>query len=357
VILFFKTTAAEQQATQAQERLAMMGLNTRIVTGAQGILLIIQDDVSVMPTHVFSQLPGVAKVIRTQSQCSLVLKDSEGAVKLSTGLTIGGKQKPVVIAGPCSVEGQVHAQQVARCVKESGADMLRGGAFKPRSSPYDFQGLGKEALKYLAEARTSTGLPVVSEVMSAEQVEQAYEYLDMFQIGARNMYNYELLKEVGKTDKPVLLKRAMSATIQELLNAAEYILLEGNSQVVLCERGIRTFETHTRNTLDLSAVAALKLMTSLPVLVDPSHATGRPELIRPMSRAAIACGADGLLIEVHESPNEALSDGEQAINSATLKDIVRDVAVLYAAITGKESGEAAAAPHAVTSLQAVSSTR
>jgi 3-deoxy-7-phosphoheptulonate synthase len=297
------------------------------------VLLVILDDVSTMPTHVFSQLPGVEKVIRTQPQCSLVLKDGIPAVSVGGRLAIGGNCRPVVIAGPCSVEGQAHVLQVARAVKDCGADMLRGGAFKPRTSPYEFQGLGKDALKYLAEARTATGLPVVSEVMSAEQVELAEPFVDMFQIGARNMYNYELLREVGRTQRPVLLKRGMSATIQELLNAAEYILLEGNMQVVLCERGIRTFETYTRNTLDLSAVVALKSMTPLPVIVDPSHATGRRDLIRPLSRAAIACGADGLLIEVHETPCHALSDGEQAVTSSTLREIIQDVQAIHGVLT------------------------
>jgi 3-deoxy-7-phosphoheptulonate synthase len=232
------------------------------------------------------------------------------------------------------VENRDHALDVARHVRDAGARMLRGGAFKPRTSPYDFQGLGVRGLEYLAEAKRATGLPVVSEVMSPEQIEQAEPFVDVFQIGARNMFNYELLKEVGRTRRPVLLKRGFSATIQEFLSAAEYILLEGNLQVILCERGIRTFETHTRNTLDLSAVAALKALTPLPVIVDPSHGTGRAELIRPLSRAAIACGADGLLIEVHESPCEALSDGDQAITSAALREIVSDVHKIHLALGG-----------------------
>lgn len=239
-------------------------------------------------------------------------------------VTIGGGT-PVVIAGPCSVESMEHALEAARSVRSAGASMLRGGAFKPRTSPYDFQGLGVQGLHHLQRAKQATGLPIVSEVMSAEQVALADPFLDVFQIGTRNMYNYELLKAVGQTRKPVLLKRGMSATLNEFLNAAEYILLQGNDQVILCERGIRTFETHTRNTLDLSAVAALKHMTALPVIVDPSHGTGRPELIRPMSRAAIACGADGLLIEVHDRAHQAYSDGEQAITSSTLREIISDV--------------------------------
>lgn len=329
MILLFNCASGNQQAERSRERLSAMGLRAELLKATQNTMLIVLDDVSTMPTHVFSQLPGVEKVIRTTPQHSLVFRNGAAAVDVGARLTIGGNSKPVVIAGPCSVEGHGHAVQTARAVKDAGADMLRGGAFKPRTSPYDFQGLGKEGLKYLGDARTATGLPVVSEVMSPSHVELAEPYVDMFQIGARNMYNYELLREVGKARRPVLLKRGMSATLQELLGAAEYILMEGNTQVVLCERGIRTFETHTRNTLDLSAVAALKAAIPLPVLVDPSHATGRPELIRPLSRAAIACGADGLLIEVHENPSDAMSDGEQAITPTTLKDIVNDAHALH----------------------------
>jgi len=247
------------------------------------------------------------------------------------GVTIGGS-RPVVIAGPCSVESREHALEAATEVLAAGAQLMRGGAYKPRTSPYDFQGLGLDGFKFLYEAKQLTGLPIVSEVMSAKQIELAEPFVDIFQIGARNMYNYELLKEVGRTRRPVLLKRGLTATIQELLCAAEYILLEGNTQVILCERGIRTFETHTRNTLDLSAVAVLKSLVPLPVIVDPSHGTGRRELIRPMSRAAIACGADGLLIEVHDHPCDALSDGDQAITSATLKEIIADVHKIHSAL-------------------------
>lgn len=337
MILTLKSPCSEQQLSRAQEKLDQLGLNSQAVKGAQGTLLIVLDDVSTLPTHFFGRIPGVDRVIRTQPQCSLVFKNGAGSIEMGARLTIGGTNRPVVIAGPCSVEGQSHVLQVARAVKDAGADMLRGGAFKPRTSPYDFQGLGKDGLKFLSEARTVTGLPVVSEVMSADHVEQAEPYVDMFQIGARNMYNYELLREVGRARRPVLLKRGMSSTLQELVNAAEYILLEGNMQVILCERGIRTFETHTRNTLDLSAVAALKAMTPLPVVVDPSHATGRPELIRPMSRAAIACGADGLLIEVHDNPCDALSDGEQAVTSTVLRDIIRDVHTIHEALRASDS--------------------
>jgi 3-deoxy-7-phosphoheptulonate synthase len=331
VILVFKSSAQEQQLAAAQQQLDRLGFTFKAVRTAAGCLFIIMDDVSTLPTHVFSQLPGVDKVVRVAPQCSLVFH--KGITSVPVGGFAVGAGKPVVVAGPCSVENEPSLMHLAHAVKSAGAHMLRGGAFKPRTSPYDFQGLGLEALQFLAAARSVTGMPIVSEIMSASQIESAAPYVDVFQVGARNMYNYDLLRELGRARKPVLLKRAMSATLQEFINAAEYIMLQGNLHVILCERGIRTFETHTRNTLDLSAVAALKTMTPLPVLVDPSHGTGRRELVRAMSRAAIACGADGLLIEVHEQPNLALSDGEQAITPDALKSIISDVEKIRAALT------------------------
>ncbi len=217
----------------------------------------------------------------------------------------------VIIAGPCSVESEKLLLFIARELKKAGVDGLRGGAFKPRTSPYDFQGLGVEGLKIMAAAREETGLPVVSEIMDTRDVEQGERYADMIQVGSRNMQNYSLLKEVGKLRKPVLLKRGMQATLSEWLNAAEYILAGGNTQVVLCERGIRTFESATRFSLDLNIVPAVKIATHLPIIVDPSHGTGRAEMIEPMSLASVAAGADGLLIEVHPHPDKALSDREQ----------------------------------------------
>ncbi len=331
MILIFKNgTGARSLVSAAQEKLERMGLTCELIATQSAFLLVVLDDVSTVPTHIFNQLSGVEKVMRLTPQCSLAFRN--GASRLKIGpVTIGGGN-PIIIAGPCSVESSDHITKLAKAVRASGAHMLRGGAFKPRSSPYDFQGLGLDGLKYLAQARAESGLPVVSEIMSATQVEDAADYVDVFQIGARNMYNYDLLKEVGRCGRPVLLKRAMSATLNEFVSAAEYILLQGNLQVMLCERGIRTFETHTRNTLDLSAVAALKGMTPLPVLVDPSHGTGRRELVQPLSRAAIACGADGLLIEVHDQPNQAYSDGEQAITPDMLRSIADDAQRIYAVL-------------------------
>lgn len=236
-------------------------------------------------------------------------------VKIGNGL--------VVIAGPCSVESEEQMLESARAVKKAGADMLRGGAFKPRTSPYAFQGLGLHGLKLLAEARKQTGLPIVTEVIDPRDVSWVAEFADILQIGTRNMQNYSLLKEVGQTGRPVLLKRGMYSTLEEWLNCAEYILSEGNPNVILCERGIRTFETYTRNTLDLSAVPAIKELTHLPVIIDPTHSTGRVNLIGPMSMAAVAAGADGLIIEVHYKPEEALCDADQALTPTLFADIMK----------------------------------
>nr|WP_320145246.1 3-deoxy-7-phosphoheptulonate synthase [uncultured Anaeromusa sp.] len=237
---------------------------------------------------------------------------------------IGGAQ-PAVMAGPCAVESREQLLAAARLVKAGGAQMLRGGAFKPRTSPYAFQGLEEQGLQLLAEAREETGLAVVTEVMEAAAVSLVASYADMLQVGARNMQNFALLKALGKAGKPVLLKRGLSATIEEWLCAAEYILEAGNNQVVLCERGIRTFETHTRNTLDLGAVAAVKGLSHLPVIVDPSHGTGRRELVHPMTLAALAAGADGALIEVHPCPEEALCDGPQSLPPMEYLELMDDV--------------------------------
>ncbi|UCF93679.1 MAG: 3-deoxy-7-phosphoheptulonate synthase [Desulfobacterales bacterium] len=236
----------------------------------------------------------------------------------------------IVIAGPCSVESEEQTLETARAVKAAGADMLRGGAFKPRTSPYAFQGLGLRGLKILASARRQTGLPIVTEVIDPRDVSWVAEFADMLQIGTRNMQNFSLLKEVGRSGRPVLLKRGMYSTLEEWLNCAEYILSEGNPDVILCERGIRTFETYTRNTLDLSAVPAMKELTHLPIIIDPTHSTGRINLIGPMSQAALAAGADGLIIEVHHKPDEALCDAEQALTPEMFADLMRRLRPLQA---------------------------
>ncbi len=231
----------------------------------------------------------------------------------------------VVMAGPCSVESEEQTLSIAVAVKEAGAHVLRGGAFKPRTSPYSFQGLGLKGIKILMKAKEKTGLPIISEVMDPRDVAWMEEFVDIFQVGARNMQNFSLLKELGRSKKPVLLKRGMNSTLKELLYSAEYILKEGNPNVILCERGIRTFEPFTRNTLDLSAVPALRKLTHLPVIVDPSHGTGKRELVEPMALAAVAAGADGIMVEVHNQPEKALSDSEQALTPDQFRSLVKKV--------------------------------
>jgi 3-deoxy-7-phosphoheptulonate synthase len=250
------------------------------------------------------------------------------------GVEVGGSEV-VILAGPCAVESQEQLFETARAVKAGGAKILRGGAFKPRTSPYKFQGLGDEGLELLGKTSRETGLPVVTEVMDTRQVELVAGYADMLQIGSRNMFNYALLKEVGKLNKPILLKRGMMATIDEFLMAAEYILKQGNEQVILCERGIRTFETSTRNTLDLSAVPMLKHLTHLPVIVDPSHGTGIRWMVPAMAKAAVAAGADGLIIEVHYRPEEAMCDGDQSLNLTEFAQLIQDLKKVAKAV-GRE---------------------
>jgi len=244
------------------------------------------------------------------------------------GVKIGSGAPPVIIAGPCAVESREQLMETARLVRDSGAQFLRGGAFKPRTSPYSFQGLAQKGLEYLAEARKETGLKVITEVMDADSLDIVAGCADVFQIGSRNMQNFHLLRAVGRYNKPVLLKRGLAATVDEWLNAAEYIVQEGNSNVILCERGIRTFENYTRNTLDLSAVGAVKYFSHLPVIVDPSHATGKRHLIGSMSMAAVAAGADGLMIEVHPTPDTAQCDGEQSLNPSQYLNLISEVVKL-----------------------------
>ena len=277
-----------------------------------------------------NSLDGVEKTVRITEKYKLVSREfkPEDTVIDIGGVKIGAGHL-TVMAGPCAVESMEQLMEAAECVKKYGAKFLRGGAFKPRTSPYDFQGLAEEGLKMLREAADKTGLKVVTEIVNINDVELITKYADMIQIGARNMQNFQLLKEVGKVHTPVLLKRGLSATISEWLNAAEYVMAGGNDNVVFCERGIRTYETYTRNTLDLSAVAAIKEISHLPIIVDPSHGTGRWQMVPAMARAAIAAGADGLIIEVHPHPEVALSDGDQSLtpeNFQKTMEEVRDIA-------------------------------
>jgi 3-deoxy-7-phosphoheptulonate synthase len=270
--------------------------------------------------------PGVESVVAIRQPFKLVGRELRAEkTTITVGDTIFGADQFVVIAGPCSVEGRGQVLETAQGVQKAGATVLRGGAYKPRTSPYDFQGLEEEGLQLLAEARDATGLKVCTEVMTPEQVDLVAEYADILQIGARNMQNFALLKRVGKITKPILLKRGLSATIKEFLMSAEYIVSQGNPQVILCERGIRTFETMTRNTLDISAVPLLNELTHLPVVVDPSHATGKRSLVLPMAKSAVAAGADGLLIEVHPNPEEAWSDGAQSLTLPEFAQLMEGV--------------------------------
>ncbi len=302
------------------------GYVAHVVEGADGALVGALGDGSPALLQTLRSMAGVEALLeapRPFGRASRTLAPDAAATVVPFGpdVRLGGHEV-VVIAGPCAVEGRDQLLSTARSVKASGARALRGGAFKPRTSPYAFQGLGVDGLALLAEARAGTGLPVVTEVMSPAMVERVAEVADVLQVGARNMQNYDLLREVGRTRRPVLLKRALSGTIDELLLAAEYVLAEGNPHVVLCERGIRTFERATRNTLDLSAVPVLKAASHLPVVVDPSHGTGARALVLPMALAAIAAGADGLLVEVHPDPARALSDGPQSLGFEGFADLV-----------------------------------
>ncbi len=311
----------EEQLEHLRAALALEGFTAHVSRGELRTVLVAVGEVSPMNMAALMVLPGVESVTPVRKPYQLASRESSAGstvvrVPAAGGPVEVGGATLAVIAGPCSVEGEEMLLETARAVGAAGAVMLRGGAFKPRTSPYSFQGLGEEGLEMLARVRAETGLPIVSEVMDTRQVEKAAELVDVLQIGARNMQNFPLLNEVGRTRRPVLLKRGLSARIEELLMAAEYVMAQGNRDVILCERGIRTFESMTRNTLDIAAIPVLKRETHLPVIVDPSHAGGRADLVAALSYAAIAAGADGLIIEVHPCPEEALSDGDQALEPA-----------------------------------------
>ena len=312
------------------------GVATNPIYGSEQTVVGLVGDTSRVPEHEISSLDEVDRVVKVQEpykRANRKFHPDDTVVKVGP-VAIGGP-KFVLCAGPCSVESREQILSVARSVKAAGAALLRGGAFKPRTSPYAFQGLKAEGLHYLKEARDATGLPVVSEITNPSQLDLFEEYADMLQVGARNMQNFELLKEIGRSRLPVLLKRGFSNSLQELLMSAEYIMSEGNPNVVLCERGIRTFETATRNTLDLSAIPVLKARTHLPVIVDPSHAAGAAALVEPLSLAAVAAGADGLEIEVHGNPKKALSDGPQQLLPEQFAALVEKARAVAAAI-GRE---------------------
>jgi 3-deoxy-7-phosphoheptulonate synthase len=305
----------DQEIEGVLERLRELGFRNHLSRGTERTVIGVLGQVYPELQDELEVLSGVAEVVRVSKPYKLVgreFKHEDTVIKMGGGLQIGGGQT-VIMAGPCSVESEEQIMATAFAVKESGATVLRGGAFKPRTSPHAFRGLGVDGLKMLAQAKAATGLPVITEVMDTRDVEVVAQYADIIQVGARNMQNFSLLDEVGNPGKPVLLKRGMACTIQEWLLAAEYILAQGNSQVMLCERGVRTFETATRFTLDINAIPLIKRLSHLPIIGDPSHGTGKWYLVEPIALAAVAAGADGLLVEVHPSPDHALSDGAQSL--------------------------------------------
>ena len=335
-IIVLKQSASEEELKHILKKLESRGLQANISKGTERTIVGVIGDTSKITEEeedAIRVMSGVEDVMRILKPYKLASRDfrSEDTTINVKGNIIGGR-KIQVIAGPCAVENKTMLMRIAEKVKAAGASFIRGGAFKPRSSPYSFQGLGEEGLKYLAFARKKTGLPVVTELMDPRDMAVISQYADIIQIGARNMQNFRLLLEVGTSKKPVLLKRGLSATIKEWLMAAEYIMSKGNQKVILCERGIRTFETATRNTLDLSAVPVLKKLTHLPVFVDPSHGVGKWDLVAPMAKAAVAAGADGLVIEVHTNPEEALSDGEQSLKPEDFQRLMEELRPIAAAV-------------------------
>jgi 3-deoxy-7-phosphoheptulonate synthase len=314
MLIVMKMDARPEQIDGVVLKIEAHGLKAHPIAGAQRTAIGITGNIGVVDRGLFESLPGVLEVIRVSHPYKLVsreFKPADTVVEVG-GVAIGGPGL-AIIAGPCSVESFDQTLRIARKVQAAGAHLLRGGAYKPRTSPYSFQGLGEEGLKILARVREETGMPIVTEATDIDVLDRVAEIADVVQVGARNMQNYTLLKRVGRCGKPVLLKRGMTATVTELLLSAEYILDEGNPRVILCERGIRTFADHSRNTLDLSAVPHVKRISHLPIIADPSHASGERGKVDPLSRAAVAVGADGLMIEVHDRPEEALSDGNQAL--------------------------------------------
>jgi 3-deoxy-7-phosphoheptulonate synthase len=326
MMIIMKSNATPEQVEHVIEQVKAAGLNAHLSQGIEATIIGAIGETHNIPTDIFEVLDGVDIVKRITQPFKLASRQfhPENSIFPLDGFTVGGEEI-AIIAGPCAVESRSQIIETAQAVKEAGASALRGGVFKPRTSPYSFQGLGEEGLEYLAEARQQTGLPIVAEIMSQIQLDLMVKHVDVLQVGARNMQNFNLLRAIGETQTPALLKRGLSATIEELLMSAEYILAGGNKQVMLCERGIRTFETTTRNTTDINAIPVLKNLTHLPVILDPSHATGHADYVAAIARAAIAAGADGLIVEVHPDPAHAVSDGKQSLRPEKFAEMVKQV--------------------------------
>jgi 3-deoxy-7-phosphoheptulonate synthase len=333
MIVIMKPDTTIEEIDKLKNKIEREGCKVSVIQGEnQCILGLVGDTTKIDPSKIEAnkQVERVTKVQQPYKLANRLFHPSDTVIRVKDE-TIGGR-KLAVIAGPCSVESEEQIVEIARAVKESGAGFLRGGAFKPRTSPYSFQGLKKHGIELLKIASQETGLPIITEIMSADMIDLFVQNVDVIQIGARNMHNFELLKELGKTRTPILLKRGLSATIEELIMSAEYIMSEGNENVILCERGIRTFETYTRNTLDLSAIPAIKRLSHLPIIVDPSHAAGMWWMVEPLSKAAIAAGADGLMIEVHNDPENAKCDGQQSLTPKRFKTLMSDLEPIAAAV-------------------------
>ncbi|GAB1469922.1 3-deoxy-7-phosphoheptulonate synthase [Chloroflexota bacterium] len=333
MIIVMKPNYTPQQLEAVVAAIKAHGLTPHITYGMETAIIAAVGEVHIASLDAFEVLDGVASVKRISQPFKLGSRQAhpENSVFPIDGFTVGGDDI-VLIAGPCSVESRSQILETAHAVREAGANALRGGVFKPRTSPYSFQGLGEEGLEYLAEAREQTGMPIVVEIMSQTQLELMLKYVDVFQVGARNMQNFNLLRALGETRKTILLKRGLSATIEELLMSAEYLLAGGNKQVILCERGIRTFETATRNTTDINAIPVLKQLTHLPVILDPSHATGHVDFVPAIARAAVAAGADGIIVEVHPDPTKAVSDGKQSLRPEKFAEMVTQVKAIAEAM-------------------------
>jgi len=336
MMIIMKTEASQEQVGQVINAVEACGLHVHLSKGEERTIIGVVGDIRSVRQEQFLHLAGIDRILSISRPYKIASREfiPQNSVFPLDGVQIGG-EGVVLIAGPCSVENRETLLETAHAVREAGAHALRGGAYKPRTSPYAFQGLGEQGLEYLAEAREATGLPVVTEVMSPEQVPLVSRYADVLQIGARNMQNYALLHAAGESQKTVLLKRGMSATVDELLMAAEYILSHGNRRVILCERGIRTYETSTRNTTDINAIPVLKSLTHLPVILDPSHSTGLWQYVTAIARAGIAAGADGLIVEVHPRPEEALSDGGQSLKPERFAELVGQVRLISEAVGRK----------------------